>query len=73
MSLRQKIGQMFINGKMDFGNDVLPKRGDLPSTAMPNLGVGEFVFMGQGNVYRGASNGCDIGCSCGRPGARTPS
>lgn len=39
MTLRQKIGQMFQNGKMAFGNDVLPKGGDLPSTAMSNLGV----------------------------------
>ena len=61
MTLRQKIGQMFMSSKMAFGNDVLPKGGDLPSTAMPNLGVGEFDFMSQGNVYRGAANGCDLG------------
>ena len=65
MSLHQKIGNMFQNGKMAFGNDVVPVGGDYPSMAMPNLGVGEFIFMGQGNVYRGASNGCNINCcSC---------
>lgn len=65
MSLHQKVGNMFMNGKMAFGNDVVPEGGDYPSMAMPNLGVGEFIFMGQGNVYRGAANGCNIGCcSC---------
>ena len=57
MTLHEKIGQMFMNSKMAFGNDVLPKGGDLPSTEMPSLGVGEFIFMGDGNVYRGAGNG----------------
>jgi hypothetical protein len=65
MSLHNKVGNMFMSGKMAFGNDVVPKGGDYPSMAMPNLGVGEFIFMGQGNVYRGAANGCNIGCcSC---------
>ena len=65
MTLHDKIGNMFQNGKMAFGNDVVPKGGDYPSMAMPHLGVPEFIFMGQGNVYRGAANGCNIGCcSC---------
>ena len=68
MTLHEKIGQMFMNSKMAFGNDVVPKGGDLPSTAIPRLGVGEFIFMGDGNVYRGAGNGCDINCcSCFNP------
>ena len=54
-----------MDGKMAFGNDVLPKGGDLPSTAIPRLGVQPFNWMSQGNVYRGASNGCNINCcSC---------
>ena len=65
MTLHQKVGNMFMNAKMAFGNDVLPKGGDLPSTAMPNIGVDEFNFISQGNIYRGAANGCNIGCcSC---------
>jgi beta-glucosidase len=68
MTVKEKIGQMFMNSKMAFGNDVVPKGGDLPSTAIPRLGVGEFIFMGDGNVYRGAGNGCNIGCcSCYNP------
>lgn len=55
-------------GGQAFGNDVLPEGGDYPSMAMPNLGVGEFNFLSQGNVYRGAANGCNIGCcSCYNP------
>ena len=65
MTLHDKVGQLFMAAKMAFGNDVLPKGGDLPSTAIPRLGVGAFDWMSQGNVYRGASNGCAINCcSC---------
>mmetsp|Transcript_23235 Transcript_23235/g.69683 ORF Transcript_23235/g.69683 Transcript_23235/m.69683 type:complete len:734 (-) Transcript_23235:164-2365(-) len=54
-----------MNAKMAWGNDVLPAGGDLPSTAIPRLGVPAFDWMSQGNVYRGVSNGCNMGCcSC---------
>ena len=63
MMLHEKIGMMFMQGDMAFGNDRLPRGGvDYPSTAIPRLGVPEFSWMGQGNVYRGASNGCEINC-----------
>jgi hypothetical protein len=32
---------------MAWGNDVLPKGGDLPSTAIPRLGVPSFNWMSQ--------------------------
>lgn len=65
MTLKEKVGQLFMNAKMAWGNDQLPKGGDLPSTAVPRLGVPAFNWMSQGNVYRGASNGCTINCcSC---------
>ena len=66
MTLHEKVGMMFMAADMAFGNDALPKGGvDEPSNAIPRLGVPEFSFMGQGNVYRGASNGCTINCcSC---------
>ena len=66
MTTHEKIGMMFMSASMAFGNDNLPKGGvDEPSTAIPRLGVREFSFMGQGNVYRGVSNGCLVNCcSC---------
>lgn len=66
LTLHEKVGMMFMSADMAFGNDKLPKGGvDEPSTAIPRLGVPEFSWMGQGNVYRGASNGCTINCcSC---------
>ena len=66
MTLHEKVGQVFMSSSMAFGNDKMPKHGvDEPSTAIPRLGVPEFIFMGQGNVYRGASNGCLVNCcSC---------
>ena len=51
-----------MDANMAYGNDTLPKNGDLPSTSVPRLGVPQFIWMGQGNVYRGASNGCILGC-----------
>ena len=62
LTLHEKVGMMFMDASMAFGNDALPKGGDLPSTAVPRLGVGQFNWMSQGNVFRGASNGCNLGC-----------
>ena len=65
MTLHEKIGQMFMDANMAFGNDALKNGTDLRSTAIPRLGVPEFNWMGQGNVYRGAANGCQLNCcSC---------
>ena len=66
MTLHEKVGQMFMDRDMAWGHDAPPK-GDVDeaSTAIDRLGVPEFIFMGQGNVYRGASNGCIVNCcSC---------
>ena len=33
-----------------------------PISLCQRLGIPNFNYMGQGNVYRGASNGCDLNC-----------
>jgi beta-glucosidase len=53
---------LFMDANMAYGNDTLPKGGDLPSTSVPRLGVPQFNWMSQGSVYRGAANGCIMGC-----------
>ena len=71
MTTHEKVGNMFMSAGMAFGNDQLPKGGvDEPSTAIPRLGVAEFNYMAQGNVYRGASNGCLVNCCSYCPGSR---
>ena len=62
LTLAEKVGQLFMDAAMANGNDALPKNGDLPSTAIPRLGVPQFNWMSGGNSYRGAPNGCTIGC-----------
>ena len=62
LTLEEKIGMLFMDATMAFGNDTLPKGGDLPSTAVPRLGVPQFNWMSQGSTYRGAANGCTLGC-----------
>ena len=62
LTLHEKVGMLFMDASMAFGNDALPKGGDLPSTAVPRLGVPQFNWMSMGNVFRGASNGCKLGC-----------
>ena len=78
LTLHEKIGMLFMDANMAYGNDSLPKGGDLPSTAVPRLGVPQFNWFSQGSAYRGAANGCILGCcsSCppasnivGEPGA----
>merc|ERR1719440_2543119 len=68
LTTHEKIGMLFMNAKMAYGNSTLDnssKDGDLASTAVPRLGLPQFNWMSQGNVYRGASNGCNLGCcSC---------
>ena len=62
LTLHEKVGMLFMDASMAFGNDTLPKGGDLPSTGVPRLGVPKFNWMSQGNAYRGASNGCTLNC-----------
>ena len=74
LTLAEKVGMLYMDASMAGGNDSVPVGGDLPSTGVPRLGVPQFNWMGQGNVYRGAANGCDLHCgtACppGRAGAR---
>jgi beta-glucosidase len=62
LTLPEKVGQLFMDANMAYGNDTLPVNGDLPSTAVPRLNVPQFNWMSGGNVYRGAPNGCDLNC-----------
>eukprot|EP01079_Euglenida_sp_SAG-EU17-18_P004051 gene4051-4396_t len=65
LTLHEKVGQMFMDTKNSYGYNITVPPGDLHSTAVPRLGVPAFNWMSQGNVYRGASNGCNVGCcSC---------
>jgi beta-glucosidase-like glycosyl hydrolase len=36
--------------------------GELPNLAVPRLNIRGYSWMGQGYVYRSASNGCNINC-----------
>ena len=67
LTLSEKVGMLFMDASMAFGNDTIPINGDLPSTAVPRLGVPQFNWMSGGNVYRGAPNGCNLGCCTGCP------
>lgn len=62
LTLSEKVGMLFMDANMAYGNDTLPKGGDLPSTSVPRLGVPQFNWFSQGSVYRGAANGCSLGC-----------
>lgn len=68
LTLHEKVGMVFMDANMAYGNSTLSntsQEGDLASTAVPRLGLPQFNWMGQGNVYRGASNGCNLNCcSC---------
>jgi beta-glucosidase len=74
LTLHEKVGMLFMDASMAYGNDTLPKGGDLPSTGVPRLGVPQFNWMSQGNAYRGASNGCTLNCctSCSTSTAASP-
>ena len=66
LSLHEKVGMLYMNSTMAFGNDtVVGKAGDLPSTRVERLGVPMFNWMGQGSIYRGAANGCNLNCCSG--------
>ena len=67
LTLSEKVGMLFMDASMAFGNDTIPINGDLPSTAVPRLGVPQFNWMSGGNAYRGAPNGCNLGCCTGCP------
>ena len=54
LTLREKVGMLFMDASMAFGNDTLPKGGDLPSTAVPRLGVPQFNWMSSGTLFRGS-------------------
>ncbi len=38
LTLVEKVGMLFMDASMAYGNDTLPKGGDLPSTSVPRLG-----------------------------------
>ncbi|KAL1503356.1 hypothetical protein AB1Y20_011408 [Prymnesium parvum] len=66
LTLDEKVGMLFMNASMAYGNETIEgKAGDLPSTNVSRLGVPMFNWMGQGSVYRGASNGCNLNCCTG--------
>ena len=62
------VGQLFMDANLAYGNTTITgnsSNGDLRSTAVPRLGLAQFNHMGQGSIYRGASNGCDLNCCTG--------
>ena len=67
LTLTELVGQLFMDADLAFGNTTLANstRGDLGSTGVPRLGLAPFNYMGQGSLYRGASNGCDLNCCTG--------
>ena len=67
LTLQEQIGMLFMQAHMAYGNDTIINgtNGDLPSTNVSRLGINEFNWMGQGSLYRGASNGCDVNCCSG--------
>ena len=68
LTVAEQVGMTFMSASMAYGNSTLGNAsiaGGLPSTAVERLGLPQFNWMGQGNIYRGASNGCNLGCcSC---------
>ena len=67
LTVAEMVGQLFMDADLAYGNTTYPNssKGDLKSTGVPRLGIGQFTYMGQGNVYRSPSNGCDINCCTG--------
>ena len=68
LTLEELVGQLFMDAKLAFGNTSLGEnssRGDLSSTGASRLGIAQFNYMGQGSIFRGASNGCNLGCCTG--------
>ena len=67
LTTAELVGQLFMDGDLAYGNTTLvnSSNGDLASTGVPRIGLAQFNFMGQGNIYRGASNGCDLNCCTG--------
>jgi beta-glucosidase len=61
------VGQLFMHSNMAYGNSTNwnSTRGDLWATGVPRLGIAEFHYLGQGSIYRGASNGCNVNCCTG--------
>ena len=62
LTISEKVGMLFMDANMAFGNDTLPVNGDLPTTSVPRLNVPQFNWMSGGNHYRGAPNGCVLNC-----------
>ncbi|KOO22760.1 glucan -beta-glucosidase [Chrysochromulina tobinii] len=67
LTTTELIGQLFMDADLAFGNTTYPNssKGDLKSTSVPRLGIAQFSHLGQGSVYRGASNGCNLNCCTG--------
>ena len=67
LSVAEMVGQMFMDAQLAYGNTTYPNssHGDLSSTGVPRLGIAQFSYAGQGNLYRGASNGCNLNCCTG--------
>ena len=67
LTLEEQMSLLYMNGSMAYGNDTIihGKAGDLPNTNLSRLGIPMFHWMGQGSVYRGAANGCNVNCCSG--------
>ena len=67
LTVEELVGQLFMDADLAYGNTTITNstNGDLRSTSVPRLGLAQFNYMGQGNIYRGASNGCDLNCCTG--------
>ena len=67
LTLSELVGQLFMDADLAYGNTTVfnSTNGDLRSTGIDRLGIAQFTYMGQGSIYRGASNGCDLNCCSG--------
>lgn len=67
LTLSELVGQLYMDANLAYGNTTVfnSSHGDLRSTSIDRLGVAQFTYMGQGSIYRGASNGCDLNCCSG--------
>ena len=64
LTLAELVGQLFMDANLAYGNTTVfnSSNGDLRSTGIDRLGIAQFNYMGQGSIYRGAANGCDLNC-----------
>lgn len=67
LTVAELVGQLFMDADLAYGNSTVfnSTRGDLKSTGVERLGIAQFNYMGQGSIYRGISNGCNLNCCTG--------